>query len=303
MLTPNDVFTPGRLPIRSTNVYAARGDAEALFLKTLNRGMVPVVFGEYGVGKTSMARYALREKDQRNLLVNIESVADKTLEDIFTRCLEKLGYTVKTKRTDGANHSRAHEQNGQAEIGAGGWIKTIVASKRSQVSGSTTLVEEQFVVTSPTDSRIIEICEQAGVALLLDELHRASPEFTSDLSKFIKSYSNANCQKFKVILLGTASDASRLVTSDPGIDRLIQEVHLKSMTNAESMYVVNKGMADLAIQVSQETATRIVRTSVGSPSILQYLSLEVAEAAFRGEMFILIQEEEGQKTPKSSMNQ
>jgi AAA domain len=242
--------------------------------------MVPVVFGEYGVGKTSMARYALREKDQKNLLVNIESVADKTLEDIFTRCLEKLGYTVKTKRTDGANHSRTHEQNGQAEIGAGGWIKAIVASKRIQVSGSTTQVEEQFVVTSPTDSRIIEICEQAGVALLLDELHRASPEFTSDLSKFIKSYSNANCQKFKVILLGTASDASRLVTSDPGIDRLIQEVHLKSMTNAESMYVVNKGMSDLAIQVSQETATRIVRTSVGSPSILQYLSLEVAEAAF-----------------------
>ena len=54
MLNPNDVFTPGKLPIRPTNVYAARGDAEALFQKTLNRAMIPVVFGEYGVGKTSM---------------------------------------------------------------------------------------------------------------------------------------------------------------------------------------------------------------------------------------------------------
>lgn len=280
MLKPNDVFTPGRLPIRPTNVYAARGDAETLFLKTLGRGMIPVVFGEYGVGKTSMARYALREKDSAGLLVNIESVADKSLEDVFERCLEKLGYTVKTKRTDGSTRTQSHEQSSQAEVGAGGWLKALIASKRTQSGGSTSQVEEQFVVTSPTDSRIIEICEQAGVALLLDELHRASPDFASDLSKFIKSYGNANCQRFKVILLGTSSDASRLVASDPGIDRLIQEVHLKSMTDAEGVYVVKKGMSDLAIQIDGATVDRVVKTSVGSPSILQYLSLEVAEAAF-----------------------
>jgi hypothetical protein len=128
MLKPNDVFTPGRLPIRPTNVYAARGDAEALFVKTLGRGMIPVVFGEYGVGKTSMARYALREKDSAGLLVNVESVADKSLEDVFERCLEKLGYTVKTKRTDGSTRTHSQEQSGQAEVGAGGWIKAIVAS-------------------------------------------------------------------------------------------------------------------------------------------------------------------------------
>lgn len=281
MLTPNDVFTPSRLPIRPTNVYATRGETEALFLKTLERGMIPVVFGEYGVGKTSMARYALRHKDGAGLLVNVESVADKSLEDVFSRCLEKLGYTVKTKRTDASSQTRSREQSGQAEAGPIGLFKAIVASKRSQSSSATSQVEEQFVVTSPTDSRIIEICEQAGVALLIDELHRASPAFTADLSKFIKTVGNANCQRFKVVLLGTSSDASRLVSSDPGIDRLIQEVHLKSMTDAEGRYVVSKGMADLAIRIDEPIIDRIVRTSVGSPSILQHLSLEVAEAAFQ----------------------
>ena len=115
---------------------------------------------------------------------------------------------------------------------------------------------------------------------MIDELHRASSEFTADLSKFIKSYGNANCHSFKIVLLGTSSDASRLVSSDPGIDRLVQEVHLKSMTEAESTFVVHKGMRDLAIQISPQTSERLVRTSVGSPSILQYLSLEVAESAF-----------------------
>lgn len=242
--------------------------------------MIPVVFGEYGVGKTSMARYALREKDSAGLLVNIESVADKSLDDVFSRCLEKLGYTVKTRKIEDVTQSRSHEQSSEAEIGARGWIRALVASKRTQASGASQQFEEQFVVTSPTDSKLIEICEAAGVVLLIDELHRASAAFAVDLSKFIKSYGNASCHEFKVMLLGTSSDANRLVSSDPGIDRLIQEVHLKAMTEPESRYVVTKGMSDLAIDIKAPTVDRLVRTSVGSPSILQYLSLEIAESAF-----------------------
>ena len=115
---------------------------------------------------------------------------------------------------------------------------------------------------------------------MLDELHQATPEFANDLAKFIKTYGNSNCKNFKIVLLGTSSDASRLVSSDPGIDRLLQEVHLKSMNNQESNYVVKKGFKDLAINIENSAVERLVRTCVGSPSILQYLSLEVAEASF-----------------------
>lgn len=280
MLTPNDVFTPGQLPIHPTNIYAARGSAEELFNKTIRRGMIPVVYGEYGVGKTSMARYALREKETQGLLVNIESVADQSFEAVFTRCLEKLGYSVTIKTISGEISTATHEQSGQAGISAGGFINSLVASKRTKSSSNTQQTEEQLIVTSPTDSRVIEICESAGVALLIDELHRATPEFTANLSKFIKSFGNANCKKFRIILLGTSSDASRLVSSDPGIDRLIQEVHLKSMTNQESEYIITKGMKSLGINIDERTTERLVKTSVGSPSILQYLCLEVAEEAF-----------------------
>lgn len=279
MLTPNDVFTPGQIPIRPTNVYAARGDAEDSFRKALARGMIPVIYGEYGVGKTSMARHVVREAEAENRLVNIESVADKSLQDVFSRCLEKLGYTVTTKRVEGAGTAKSHEQSGQAEANAG-WLKAVIASKRIQTATTTQQTEEQFAVTSPTDSRIVEICDQAGVVLLLDELHRANASFNSDLSKFLKIFGNASCRRFRIVLLGTSSDASRLVSSDPGIDRLLQEVHLKAMTPQESEYVVVKGMADLAITISPEVQNRLVRTCVGSPSILQYLALETAEAAF-----------------------
>lgn len=279
MLTPNDVFTPGQIPIRPTNVYAARGDAEALFRKSLGRGLIPLIYGEYGVGKTSMARHVMRDAESENRLVNIESVAEKSLQDVFSRCLEKLGYSVTTKRIDGATNSKSLEQSGQAEANAG-WIKAVIASKRVQGATTSQQIEEQFIVTSPTDSKIVEICEEAGVVLLIDELHRANAAFNADLSKFLKIFGNASCRRFRIVLLGTSSDASKLVSSDPGIDRLLQEVHLKAMTPAESEYVVSKGMTDLAISISAQVQNRLVRTCVGSPSILQYLALETAEAAF-----------------------
>src|SRR4051794_12716544 len=99
MRTPNDVFTPGQLPIRPTNVYAHRGDPEKDFAKALRRGLVPLIYGEFGVGKTSMARYLARDAEDEARLVHIESVAGKGLADVFARILEKLGYRVEKRIT------------------------------------------------------------------------------------------------------------------------------------------------------------------------------------------------------------
>lgn len=279
MLKPNDVFTPGQLPIRPGNVYAPRGDAEADFRKAIRRGLLPLVFGEYGVGKTSMARFAFLDEDKEGRLVNVESVADKSLDEILSRCLEKIGYRIETKRARQQGRSTSHEQGGEAEASSG-FFKAVIASKRTTSATSDESVEEELVVTSPTDSRVVELCEVHRIVLLLDEVHRASPEFADDLTKFLKTYANANCRYFRIALLGTSSDPSRLVRRDPGIDRLVQEIRLKAMSGDEARYVVDKGMNDLRISIAPDVADQLVRISVGSPSILQYLCLEVAESAF-----------------------
>lgn len=137
-----------------------------------------------------------------------------------------------------------------------------------------------MVVTTPTDSKVLELCENAGLVLILDELHRASPQFQIELADFIKAYGNANCRKFRLILLGTSSEASKLVQIDPGIDRLVQEVHLRSLDDAEAGFIVEEGMRSLGIQCSEAVSTRLVKLCVGSPNILQYLCLEAAEVGF-----------------------
>lgn len=281
MLRPTDVYTPGKLPLAPTNVYAprTRDDAQRKLGKTLERGLVPLIFGEYGVGKTSMARYLRRAEEAAGRLVHIESVAGKSMADVLSQCLEKVGFTVQRKRVTSSATQAGIEQSAQAKAGIG-WLEALVGSKRTRSQSDGHIREEEVVVTSPTSSRVLEVCEQNSLVLLIDELHKASDNFAEELSNFLKAYGNANCRAFKIILLGTASEATKLVTIDPGIDRLITEIHLKSMDATESRYVVQEGMKALAIGIDDADVAKLVDVCVGSPNILQYLCLECAEAAW-----------------------
>ncbi|MCC4635600.1 hypothetical protein [Xanthomonas dyei] len=155
-----------------------------------------------------------------------------------------------------------------------------VASKRTKQNGVVAQSESELIVSSPTDSRLVQICEENGIVLILDELHQASDEFRNDLTEFLKTYGNSNCRNFHVVLLGTVSDASKLVKSDAGIDRLLQELRLGTLSEPEANFIVVDGMKSLSITIPDFVRERLIRVSVGSPSILQYLCLEVAEIAF-----------------------
>ncbi|MEJ2520030.1 MAG: hypothetical protein P8Y91_06770, partial [Desulfuromonadales bacterium] len=108
----------------------------------------------------------------------------------------------------------------------------------------------------------------------MDEIHKASEELLDEIVRFIKSYGNANCEKFKIIILGTSSEATKLIHKDPGIDRLIEDIPLPPMCHKEVNYVVEQGMRNLAIGIVNEAKERILSISGGYPNILQYLCLE-----------------------------
>ena len=275
-LRPSDVFTL-RIPVANRNVYANRGEAEARLERAVRRGLVPLVFGEYGVGKTSMARFFAREAESHGRLVNVVSVEGKSLADIFAACLEKVGFRV--TRTVSASRDSSLSETTEAGFSTGPAPVGITLNGTREVSEALGVtISDEYVVTSPTDSKILEVCARAGITLIIDELHKASDGLRADLPGFLKSYSNAG-SRFPIILLGTSSDATSLVRQDPGIDRVIMEVHLGTMSDTEASTLINTGMSELAISVPSAAVDSIVRASVGSPSIVQFLCLEIAERA------------------------
>ena len=130
-LKPSDVFVPGKFPIEEANAYADRGTPQRDTLTALQRGYVPLVFGGYGVGKSSMVARVARGFHQSNTLVYVETVYGKSLDNIFQQVLEKLDYEVTIQRTE--NIKKETTVTGDAQI-EGGVFHTLKAKFKTGIS-------------------------------------------------------------------------------------------------------------------------------------------------------------------------
>ena len=274
---PNEVFVPGKFPIENHNVYADRGTPQQRFLKAIERNFVPVLYGGYGVGKSSMAWHLAKEWHENNRLIYVPSLYGKSLGDIFAVVLEALGYSVVTEKTTASTKETTAEASSSLEGGIFGVLKGTFTPKFGTKRSSAGSERSEVVIKSPTDVKMLQICENNSLLLIIDEAHRADARLKDDLGAFLKAYANSSPRNFSIAILGTEKDASKLVTRDPGIDRLIQEVELKSLEPNEANYILGEGMKRLGLTYSQDDGEKIIRCAVGSPFVLQYLCLEIAE--------------------------
>lgn len=262
---PGDVFTPTQLPIEDGNVYAHREEVERKINRFLKRGQVPLIFGEYAVGKTTVAWRVITDIGYRPNMVYISSTAGKSMSDILSVIVEKLALT---------------QTESKATVTSSGMAGAEAVIKGEYSESSTQETSTRFLTTSPTDVGLIDILRERRVLLVIDEMHRASEELRQDLSDFIRASHGQNVSWPKVVLIGTSSDASELVRIDPGNSRFLKELRVSPLTVSESEDIVRTGFSRLNINLSNELVERLVKTAAGAPSLLQSLCLEIAESCF-----------------------
>src|SRR5690606_29659985 len=141
------------LPLQQNNAYVHRTGTEESIRRFLSRGQIPLVFGEYGVGKTTVVRKVLRELGLEPNLTYIATTAQRTLSDIFSMALEKLSVTITTSETTTGQT--------QADIGA----TFIVNASGSATHGVQTVRES--VVKAPTSKAVIDILAHNHVVLVI----------------------------------------------------------------------------------------------------------------------------------------
>lgn len=262
---PHEVFTPGKVPLKKDNAFVPRPDAEAKIDRAMQRHNVPIVFGEFGVGKTTVVQRYLQPLKAVGRLVFVASAAGLTLQKVFEICLEHLDYRVVTETKT-------------ADTTSGGVGIDLVVVKGN--GGAQTSYEEvsRLAVTSPTDEGFKRVINDAGLVLVIDEMHQATPEFRSDLATFIKA-TRAGSDEFQLILIGTSLDAKLLVDLDSGIDRFMKETRVGLLTGEESMAIIADGFDKLKMHISEELKNQVKTASAGAPTIVQELCLNAAERA------------------------
>lgn len=233
------VFTPGA-PIDSIALFAGR---TAQVLDVINavsqRGQHVMLYGERGVGKTSLA----------NVLTDI--FADKQLQH-----LDSAGVNCDSKDTFYSLWRKA-----LAELD--------LEVEDDAYAGK----------PSPEDVRHELEHLPRRTLVVIDELDRLEDnDALSLLADTVKTLSDHSVQA-TLVLVGVADSIDQLIGDHRSVTRALVQVHMPRMSRSELAEVIDNGLNQVRLEIEPDARIRIAQLSEGLPYYTHLLSLHSAQHA------------------------
>jgi Cdc6-like AAA superfamily ATPase len=251
-----ETFRPAA-PIDRRSLFSGRSDQiSELFSIAAQPGQHAVVYGERGVGKTSLATVTTEMLMSANILCaratcdvsdDFGSVWRKTLDEIeLQTTTQGLGF------------------------GAGAM----------QTSESASGLLGNGTVTPHTVRGALEqLTQQSELVLFIDEFDRLrdgeSRVFFADTIKTLSD----RVLRATVVLIGVADSVSELIREHRSVERALAQVHMPRMTRDELAEIATRGIAAAQMTISRDAVTKITALSQGLPHYTQLLTQLAAQAA------------------------
>jgi len=297
-----NAFRPGAaidLPAQ----FAGRKDEVETLVDALHmEGACPIIYGERGLGKTSLAlqieRIALGDTE----LLDELGLSDRILPDTgrFTtfsfvcsdginskdELLQRLintavGYdvgadlrtTLDSRRVTTRIKLKVYEQEVQKSF----------SSKDSGKSFESLSVEEKFEVVA---RRVIER-NNSRVLFIIDELDRLKE--SRGLASIIK---NLSSQDVKFLLVGVGQNVSTLLHDHASLERTLIQVPVYLMGDQDSAAIIHKTEylllgSGLDLKFSDSAIKRIVDAAGGFPWFVHTIAQEALKIAYEGDVRIV----------------
>lgn len=244
----NDAFTPGA-PINSRDLFAGRRKQIEKVINTIfQRGQHAILFGERGVGKTSLAN---------------------TLFDFLVL-------------SGSPNYQRARLNCADGMEFESIW-RSIFKQFTVEVEGETVSLD-QVMEANPTSETVRETFQAMNgrSIVIIDELDRISDLRTKTaLADTIKTLSD-NSVDTTLIMVGVADSIDQLIAEHRSIERALKQVEMHRMFKEELLEIIDKGLSQCAGFTIESTAReRIADYSQGLPTYTHLLAREAALQAVR----------------------
>jgi len=262
------VFTPHQ-PISAAELLFGRKDELRRLVETLNTpGQHVLLYGERGVGKSSLANVAallMRVSTGRKVLIKRCDRVD-TFASILQGPLKLVGADLTLTQVD--TKDSAAGRLSLAPIDAGiGYEKAQEVARTYRATGG----------ISP--STVAEAIGHLDVLLLIDEADAISDsEDRGQLAELIKLLSDSGSH-MKIMVVGIAQTGTELTAAHPSVQRCLKETKLRRMTDAELREIVTTGAEILGIRFTPDVLAAIVKLSAGYPHFTQLIALKCAEEA------------------------
>jgi len=237
-----EVFTPSA-PIDNQALFAGRvKQLNRIMGAVSQRGQHVILFGERGVGKTSLANVLLKilrgsQEQLKSVIINCDT------EDRFEQLWCKIFLELEnTQNLDFEQHQVNPE--------------FIRVRLQRQITGSAIIIVDE-----------------------MDRLNRDS-YFTALMADTIKTLSD-HSTNITLILVGVANSVEELIAEHLSIERALIQIQMPRMSSDELTEILRKGLELLSMSMERDVMKSIVFLSQGLPNYVHLLALYASHSAIR----------------------
>ena len=253
----NQVFRPGT-PIDQLSLFAGRHPQVKDIIRGISqRGRHVIIYGERGVGKTSLSRVLFDFLTQVGIDVirseNINCHAGTDFSTLWHTVFREMSFSLAVPNIGFRRGGTTDEMRSMEEL----------------------LPEK----VNPDDVRYILSTLAKQAIIILDEVDRIdNPETTSLLADTIKNLSDHNIPA-TLILIGVADSVAELIHEHRSTERSLVQVHMPRMSHEELDQIIEKGSAQCGMTFDAIANKYIVELSAGLPHYTHLISLYAGECA------------------------
>lgn len=235
-----NAFTPAQ-PVVDARMFAGRSKLlEGMIAAIEDKRSHVIIFGERGIGKTSLLRiFTMAAREARYIVVYFSCGATSDFSEMFRAVAAEIPLLYHSNVSPVSSHSEA-----------GSTLSDLLPEGR--------LTPRQF---SDVAAKLVG----TRVLVVLDEFDRAkSPEFRRDIAELIKTLSDLSA-RVQLVIAGVATDLVDLMEHIPSIRRSIVALRVPAMSDEEVRALIENGVRASGVLFKPEAIDLIVSAAHGSP--------------------------------------
>jgi Cdc6-like AAA superfamily ATPase len=255
------VFSPAA-PIDQEALFAGRSIQRTQLLEAIGmRGRHAVVYGERGVGKTSLMNMVspwLESFGKAVIAPRVNCDGTDTFGLAWRKMFSEVQVSRQAKRTGIHPHADEPEET--------------ISTLADELTKKAVTPDDIRRLLMPLGQRLIMV-------LIFDEFDRiADPSIRRMFADTIKALSDHAVQ-VTVVLVGVADTIDALIEEHRSIERALAQIQIRRMESEEIGQIITNGLGKLGMTIDPDVLNVLVHLSQGLPHYTHLMGLHAAQQA------------------------